>query len=329
LQNRMIPLALTAFTFGNATLAGKACDPLRQLCAGNEIVASNSMLSQLHFRSVEQLERKPSSSSADSLPPSTREKMPLFPQTAEREERKLMERKLMDPVKVTWGNSSVGEKCIKADASCDWDAAGPGFIVHRMKSGPVCLQNIAQYGKGWNKSMEATCKQSDLESLDWSEGNWYWSDPGLYDWYWSDYYNWNQTDDYWNETDDYNWNESVDYNWTDDYNWKDEDLNWSDSNWTYGTWNWSGPGGYSWVQKVQKARKERRAQTARKKLNGLVKVTWGTSSEGEKCVQAKASCNWNSAGPGFIVHHKSDGSLCLQNIANYGKGWRKSMEATC
>mmetsp|Transcript_34851 Transcript_34851/g.67186 ORF Transcript_34851/g.67186 Transcript_34851/m.67186 type:complete len:80 (+) Transcript_34851:2-241(+) len=75
--------------------------------------------------------------------------------------------------------------------------------------------------------------------------------------------------------------------------------------------------------------KKLKALKARKKLQALVKVTWGTSNKGEKCVKAKVSCTWDAAGPGFIVQHKSDGSICLQNIAKYGKGWAKSMKAMC
>jgi len=364
---------------------------------------SASMLSKGKHTSLEQEHQESETSLAnlESLPLS----MPMFARTAQKEDKK---KKLVEPVKIVWGSSNTGEKCVNADASCEWDDAGPGWIIEHRPKGLLCLQNIAQYGKGWNTLMETTCEKADSNSLTWPDGeeglnwthpgNWNWSDPDLYNWTDGDFnwtdgdFNWTDGDFNWTDGDfnwtagdfnwtaedlnwtdgdfnwtggdfnwtaeDFNWTAEdlnwtdVDFNWTGgDFNWTDGDFNWTDGdfNWTAEDFNWTGPEDgslgdsdiYNWslaqkkAQKVMKKKKKNamkkklRVRLARRKLQELVQVTWGTSSKGEKCVKAKASCTWKAAGPGFLVQHKVDGSVCLQNIAKYGAGWTMSMKAVC
>merc|ERR1712008_444632 len=66
------------------------------------------------------------------------------------------------------GPSSAGETCIKANVSCEWNVV-PGFIVHINRDGSLCLQNLKEYGKGWDRPVSAECEKGAGPPPDWGD----------------------------------------------------------------------------------------------------------------------------------------------------------------
>merc|ERR1719210_1822662 len=100
--------------------------------------------------------------------------------------RQTTKQKVKEPVTVTFGNSSSGEKCVKANASCEFDATGEaGIGISFKKGGLVCAFNYQEYGKGWSKALSATCEKG-FPKMSYDEGKEDWwgdeldpgSDPG-------------------------------------------------------------------------------------------------------------------------------------------------------